>query len=633
MLPLIPKKLPGAAVEQVADQLRQLDAQDPAKAQLEMHKVATAAVQAHTQAGGFTSLDEAKMRAQALTGAAQILRGQEAPGAIVDVAELVARQAEQGAEIQERVAIKLGEYKKTDGVLPTGFEAASVFSLLRPLAPVLGLSWTHDPHFGQNVGKTAVGDGPEVRGQGRDAIHQRDTFLPVAEAVELAQIPGADGKPNDGKLLKIIAESGGGIDGTMQGLALYLNDLLPSKEKFSAQAAKELPDMLSIARPSAQAFDKVDSMLERTGYELARIREASDRDAGDGAAIRQAFAQNELGRGALEAAQTMWVRYDQNKEKPRFANPKHFDELTPSTAVGNLPAVLGAIEGTRAAMNTLRGLADRGLEFIAGKPSNELFMLQHALEASGHWALGLKDNKQKNEVHSRVVALSSAAQTLALIGKRNDDFFARLPNVMEAFNPMLFAAGEEFYKEGGKGAKVAAKIALEHSPNILASLGFVEPKQGWIPHIKDLVARASIEDVAKVTEMFQRAPIAKTGEELREEFAVRYKNDEWFIGHITGANGEEKLPTAKELAEAGKKPLSDDERRELSVIFFALNGTWIKGQPFRADGDRTRIMADKRDGVYDAYANLVGAKYDTSAAIYVVLKDLWEAVEKSRALA
>src|SRR5688500_18648160 len=103
MLPLTPKQLSKGTVENVADQLRQLDQAEPERAQIAAHEIAKGAVAQHTQGGGFSPADEAKLRAQALTGAQRVLAAQETPGAVLDLVDVVARQAEQSAEIQERV--------------------------------------------------------------------------------------------------------------------------------------------------------------------------------------------------------------------------------------------------------------------------------------------------------------------------------------------------------------------------------------------------------------------------------------------------------------------------------------------------------------------------------------------------
>ncbi|MEZ4272952.1 MAG: hypothetical protein R3C68_16420 [Myxococcota bacterium] len=338
----------------------------------------------------------------------------------------------------------------------------------------------------------------------------------------------------------------------------------------------------------------------------------------------------------MQGAQTGWVSLDQNKQHPRYADPKHIDDLTPSTAVRNLPAVVGMIEGCKEAMGIIRGIALQGLPFVGGKPGIELLKLQYALEASATWTFGLKDPVKQNEAHSRIVAIGSAMTSLALVGKRDEEFYRALPETIAAMKTAVFEAGEAFYLGDKPGQKMAAKVGLKHAPRILTALGFEKPAEQatWKGWMQDITNRMSLEDQGRIAELLGRKPIQQEGEALRAYYADRFKADEWFVSKVTGAKpGEgvapaetasERIPTRAELAARGKEPLTDQEIRLLAALDSILNATWIKGQPFRGS-DRTQ--SDVREGVYDSYPNLASKSSELDAG-YVIGKDSWEAFEK-----
>jgi predicted nucleic acid-binding protein len=285
----------------------------------------------------------------------------------------------------------------------------------------------------------------------------------------------------------------------------------------------------------------------------------------------------------------------------------------------------------------LERMADSG--YFRNLPSDDAFFLQNMLEGAGRWAIASKDLPEANRIHSGAVAFESTLSLLSALGYRGEESRARQTPVYKTLNAMAFDAGKEFYTEGGTGASAAPVVALRHAGDLLAAL-HPEAKRDWTAYALSLSQRATIEDVDAVREKLFGGTSSNgtTGEAWREKMGERYKDDAWFVGHVTGRDPKDasksvaQYPTAAENKAKGLAALTEAERRDFATILFAANVTWKSGQAYRGRNDLTRTDSALRDGVYDTYENLIRIDDDPERANYVVLKDAWELREKGQKL-
>jgi hypothetical protein len=300
---------------------------------------------------------------------------------------------------------------------------------------------------------------------------------------------------------------------------------------------------------------------------------------------------------------------------------------------------VAALDGLRRAIRVVDQVTAEGSGYFRNLPSDDAFFLQNMLEGAGRWAIASKDLPEANRIHSGAVAFESTLSLLSALGYRGEEARARQTAVYKTLNAMAFDAGKEFYAEGGSGASAAPVVALRHAGDLLAA---VHPgaKKDWTAYALSLSQRASIEDVDAVREKLfgGRSSKGATGEAWREEMGERYKDDAWFIGHVTGRDPKDasksvaQYPTAAENKAKGLAPLTEAEQRDFATMLFAANVTWKSGQAYRGRNDLTRTDSALRDGVYDTYENLIRTDDDPERANYVVLKDAWELREKGQKL-
>ena len=351
MLVTTPKTLLPDAVDNIKNRIQsEVKTSNPQLAGIQMHRIANEVVDGIAETQVYSPLDKAGMVAQGLKEASTGLGSAEAANQVLESVDMAAKQATQKKELIETFFKTLDAYAtegKPDAGNASSQDMANAFALLSGLGPIMGLD-VHDFHYAMAIGNTARGESDGKQTIDGQEIHLRRTHLPAKEALELAQIKDDKGKANDALLNKIAADTGAGIYAAMQGLVYATEGSLLDKEHFSGKELKALPDPILEAPGNLGAWEQVNQRLKRIGYELAQIQKAANTGKED--VIRQALQDNPYGKSALEGAQAGWVKLDQNKENPRFVDgsdhaPRHFDDLTPSTAVRNLPVVVGMIEG------------------------------------------------------------------------------------------------------------------------------------------------------------------------------------------------------------------------------------------------------------------------------------------------
>jgi DNA-binding phage protein len=567
-----------------------------------------------------------------------------------DIADLIAREGGPRTLLKKAGEIRENVDKSLAKANPALFdqmrienadraELSKVLGTVSPLASVCGGPDGHDYLWANRIETTAQGaadmSASQRQAQGELPIETRQTQLPFAELRELGV---------DSLMLKALSESAQGVDGVFQALALKDEIAsLPKDDKGFQSGVKGLPGGYG-GGFSFDASPRTLALLERTEHQLRTIQEIADRDTSpDGALIKEALAKPELAlaKAVLMGAQVMYVKTDMGREQPRLQNPKHFDQLSGHRAARNLPIAVAAIEGAKLATRIVSDVIDKGLSYYSQMPGEDAFYMQRMLEATARWAMQSKDPQQMNEIHGRAVALESSLSLVTTLGLYGDDARKVLPNVMQVMNDVALASGDHFIRPDGKKASASSLVAMERAGALLKAL---HPGKNpawsdadWQKHALDVTQRASVQDVASVvTQRFGREELPKDGAELRQIMGERFKADEWFIGRVTGQDAADpsksvrQFPIAEELRAEGKKPLDAEEQKDLAALLFACNAGWKQGQVFRG-GDR--VDSTVREGVYDAYENLVRARGDAVQALYVVLKDAWEALEKGEMVA
>ena len=615
---------------------------DDVTAGTQVLKVARAAVDAFVKKNGNIPPSVASaLLERALGEVAREMQG--------EIADLIAKEGGPRTQLKKAGEIKESVDKTLGKANPAVFDAmrvenadakelASVFAALAPLAAICGAPDGHNHLFAERVESTAAGDvdmsKEERAASGMPAIETRQTQMPFAELRDLGV---------DTLMMKALAESAQGIQGVFEGLVHKdAVTALPTDDAGFLAGVQALQTAHGAAADVTATYapsPKTMALLERLEHQLRTVQEVADRDtSARGDLIKETLAKPELAlaKSALMGAQVMYVKSDLAREKPRLKAPKHFDQLSGHRAARNLPVVVAAIEGAKLAARIMNDIVENGVAFFHNMPSEDAFYMQRMLEATARWAITIKDPQQKNEVHATAVAMESSLSLVTTLGHKGDDARKLLPGVTRVLKDIALASGDHFIRPDGQKASASSLVAMERAGELLAAL-HPGAKRDWQAHALDLKGRASVQDIAKIVNlMFGRDALPTDGVTLRTMMADRFAGDEYFISHVTGKKkdgaADRTFPTAEEQRAVGKKALSDDELRDYAAILFACNVGWKQGQVFRGEGDRTRVDSTLRDGVFDSYENLVRARGDALAALYVVLKDGWEALDKGEKL-
>lgn len=622
--------------DSVVDQMRKANVDATAEgAEVAVAQIAKAQVDAFAGANAMAPAAARSLLADVLAAAKNELQGDMAALAVkVGVAETNQRVSAQILATRDHL---LGSYdpRALKGVAAsTPQQRQQDLAALAPLAGVFAWGIGHDAAYANAAVDTALGAADKTAKQneaaGGLAVHTRRAHMPAEQLRMLG---------DDALVIDAVARTGKGIVGALGSMA---QPSLPTAGKGFVDQVKAMTDPFAAATPSFSLSPETRKHLLQVGAELRNIQHAADTDASpDGAALKAAFAANPVGHEALLGAQIAWVKEQLGGDDRYQGDYKHGDELHPKTLVRNLPIVVAAIEGTLRASRVVDDVLDQGLAYHQGAPSSDAHDLQLFLEASARWAIATKDPQAKNAVHARAVATESSLQLVTSRGLTGDTARAVLPKVYAALDKIARASGDEFIKPDGLKASGSSLVAMRNAGELLAALhgeSGAAASAAWQQKALALTQRASLQDVALVVqEQFGRGAVSSDGATLRAQMGDKFASDAWFVGHVTGKDDKgsavRQFPTAEEQLAAGKQPLSADERKDLAALLFACNVGWKQGQAFRGEGDRSRVDSTLRDGVYDAYETLVRARGDDLAAVYVVLKDAWEALEKGEVVA
>ncbi|MEZ4272951.1 MAG: hypothetical protein R3C68_16415 [Myxococcota bacterium] len=288
MLATTPKKITSDAIQNIRARIEnEVKTQDPYLAPMQMQSIAKAEVDKLSAQQVYSPLDKAGMVAQGLSAAKGDLKGPGVSKNVLNSVDLAAHQAAQKEAILRQHFETLDRYVDGGAGNVTAHEMADVFAILGGLGPVMGMDKTHDAHYALAIGNTAIGNHDDVQDIDGQTVHIRETHLPAEEALQLAQTKNEDGKPNNAKLLKIVAETGGGIYAAMKGMVHATGGTLPARDSNFRDSAKNLSDPMAQLTGSLAAWPKVEQRLERIGFELAKIQFVAN--SGDEGDIRQAF--------------------------------------------------------------------------------------------------------------------------------------------------------------------------------------------------------------------------------------------------------------------------------------------------------------------------------------------------------
>lgn len=363
--------------------------------------------------------------------------------------------------------------------------------------------------------------------------------------------------------------------------------------------------------------------IKAMGRELSQALQAFDTARPGADQAKVLWEQFPNARGLAETEQLFWLQYDLSKGEGQKTGKqaRKFADLSPENQIQNVRSTVVGLLGLLEADDLLRGIisGERKLTPELGE------LLQAHLDQASQQAIqignGQGDYALASSVHARAVATQQLVQVLAF-AKEGFGISYTEDQATKIFSTLFRAAKESGDVYGQEGASAASKVGVKYVGELMTAL-FPGKKGDLAAFGHGLIADQSFQVMADLMGKIG-TPWNGDGQGLKEAIGRDYK-DNWGIEDILKIPGN------------GRK-YSNEELFGYYGVMTMLNNTWASQQAGRAieetaaGKDDSRVLSDKRGGVYQPYLFMLKGLNNTVETGLRIAQDAMEAGKKAGTL-